>query len=182
MPGRKKAPRVGGAGGNPSDRDSITARRGARSARILHRDAAAWAHFMNRPPSSSIDFDDIGFHPILRGTEGGSVRVEKLARFPARLAAATQEEAVISISSYHRPGESSAKYLRRLNAVWVDCDCGPEKVENGIDYPEAVGLMLDLEARRVWPKASAFVFSGDGAWALWLPRARGRDRQGQAAP
>ncbi len=142
-----------------------------RSALMLHRDPDGFIHFMNRPGyGSSIDFEEKdAYRPIYRGTDGGSVKVselQKAATFHPSLLPETARDAVFSISSFFRAGTHQKKSIRRLNACWIDCDCGAES-GGDLTYPEAVAMLLDLERRKIWPKISCLVFSGDGAWAVW---------------
>jgi len=76
-------------------------------------------------------------------------------------------DSYISINTvFNRRKFPGAGDYRRINAVWVDCDCSRDT--EGLDYLEAAERLFGLQARGVVPPFSLIANTGGGVHAYWL--------------
>ena len=72
-------------------------------------------------------------------------------------------DAHIGINTVHSPKPfPSTDDFRRINAVWVDCDC------EDLDYFDAVERIYAMQARDALPPISVIANTGRGIHVYWL--------------
>jgi len=139
----------------------------------FHVDPKGYIHFQRRPlAGSSIELDEEANRHLAVSAAGytGSFPVSMLERIQHWLPELREQfyeqltrDAYASINTVHtpKPWPGTDDY-RRINAVWVDCDC------EDLDYFEAVERVYAMQARNTLPPISVIANTGRGIHVYWL--------------
>jgi hypothetical protein len=117
---------------------------------ILHRDSGGYVRFARK-----FDGDQWENLPALA--------VSKLQHMFPEFAQELVRDAYFGINTLWQPGKER---LTRLNACWVDIDLHRPGAMRTVG--QVIGEAIDMVERGEIPRPSMYVYSGRGAWLLWL--------------